>query len=79
MVCLKVSRLLLPMLAGLLIAAPLHAQIPERFRDYPLSTRGTTGEIVAPMFNGWIANEDGSTTMIFASPIRIERLPWMFR
>ena len=65
MVCLKVSRLLLPMLAGLLIAAPLHAQIPERFRDYPLSTRGTTGEIVAPMFNGWIANEDGSTTMIF--------------
>ncbi len=65
MVCLKVSRLLLPMLAGLLIAAPLHAQIPERFRDYPLATRGTTGEIVAPMFNGWIANEDGSTTMIF--------------
>lgn len=63
--CLKASRLLLPLLGGLLIAAPLHAQIPERFRDYPLSTRGTTGEIVAPMFNGWIANEDGSTTMIF--------------
>jgi hypothetical protein len=65
MSCLKASRLLLPLLGGLLIAAPLHAQIPERFRDYPLSTRGTTGEIVAPMFNGWIANEDGSTTMIF--------------
>lgn len=65
MSCLKASRLLMPLLAGLLIAAPLHAQIPERFRDYPLATRGTTGEIVAPMFNGWIANEDGSTTMIF--------------
>lgn len=65
MSCLKVSRLLLPMLAGLLIAAPLQAQLPERSRDYPLATRATTGEIVAPMFNGWIANEDGSTTMIF--------------
>jgi len=65
MSCLKVSRLLLPMLAGLLIAAPLHAQLPERARDYPLSTRSKTGEIVAPMFNGWIANEDGSTTLIF--------------
>ncbi|MGJ8690223.1 MAG: hypothetical protein ACSHXZ_11980 [Gammaproteobacteria bacterium] len=65
MSCLKVSRLLLPMLAGLLIAAPLHAQLPERARDYPLGTRSKTGEIVAPMFNGWIANEDGSTTLIF--------------
>lgn len=65
MSCLKVSRRLLPMLAGLLVAAPLHAQLPERARDYPLATRSKTGEIVAPMFNGWIANEDGSTTYIF--------------
>ncbi len=65
MSCLKVSRLLLPMLAGLLVAAPLHAQLPERARDYPLGTRSKTGEIVAPMFNGWIANEDGTTTLIF--------------
>ena len=61
----KASRQLLPLLTGLLVAASGHAQLPERFRDYPLATRGTTGEIVAPMFNGWIANEDGSTTMLF--------------
>ena len=62
---LKVTKYSLPMLMGLLVAAPLHAQLPERLRDYPLATRGATGEPVAPMFNGWIANEDGSTTMIF--------------
>ncbi len=62
---LKMSRRLMPLLVGLLVAAPLHAQLPERARDYPLATRSKTGEIVAPMFNGWIANEDGSTTMIF--------------
>jgi len=48
-----------------LVAAPLYAQLPEHLRDYPLATRGATGESVAPMFNGWIANEDGSITMIF--------------
>ena len=41
------------------------AQLPENLRDFPLGTRGATGEAVAPMFNGWIANEDGSVTMIF--------------
>lgn len=60
----KTSRLM-PLLVGLLVAAPLQAQLPEHLRDYPLATRGTTGESVAPMFNGWIANEDGSTTLIF--------------
>ena len=48
-----------------LVAAPLSAQLPEHLRDYPLATRGATGESVAPMFNGWVANEDGSVTMIF--------------
>lgn len=62
---LNVSRLVSPLLMGLLAAAPLHAQLPERLQNYPLATRGTTGEVVAPMFNGWIANEDGSTTMVF--------------
>ena len=61
---LQISRLMLPMMMGLL-AAPLHAQLPERAQDYPLATRSTTGEEVAPMFNGWIENEDGSITMIF--------------
>ena len=60
----KISRLVLPILMGL-FAAPLHAQLPERFQNYPLATRSTTGEIVAPMFNGWIMNEDRSVTMIF--------------
>lgn len=60
----KTSKLLLPILMGLL-AAPLHAQLPQPLRDYPLATRGMTGEEVAPMFNGWIRNEDRSVTMIF--------------
>lgn len=60
----RISRLLLPMMMGLL-AAPLYAQLPEPLRDYPLAVRGSTGEAVAPMFNGWIMNEDRSVTMIF--------------
>ena len=60
----KTSKLLLPILMGLL-AAPLHAQLPRPLQDYPLATRGMTGEEVAPMFNGWILNEDRSITMIF--------------
>jgi len=48
-----------------LTAAPLYAQLPEHLRDYPLATRGAAGEAVAPFFNGWIANEDGSVQMIF--------------
>lgn len=60
----KPSRVVLTILMGLL-AAPLHAQLPEALWDYPLATRGTKGEAVAPMFNGWIMNEDRSVTMIF--------------
>lgn len=63
--CFNPSRLVLPLLMGLLTAAPAHAQLPERLRDYPLGTPSTAGEAVAPMFNGWIKNEDGSTTMVF--------------
>lgn len=48
-----------------LIAAPLYAQLPTHLRDYPLAQRKASGDLVAPMFNGWIANADGSTTMIF--------------
>jgi hypothetical protein len=55
---------LLGALVGL-VAAPLYAQLPEHLRDYPLATRGARGESVAPMFNGWIAKEDGSIIMIF--------------
>lgn len=48
-----------------LTATASFAQLPEHLRDYPLATRGASGEAVAPMFNGWIKNEDGSVTMIF--------------
>ncbi len=61
----SVSKIVVPLSLGLLLAAPVQAQLPENLRDYPLATRGTTGEIVAPMFNGWVENEDGSVTMVF--------------
>ncbi|MFM1895770.1 MAG: hypothetical protein RLZZ385_844 [Pseudomonadota bacterium] len=48
-----------------LTAAPLYAQLPEHLREYPLAAQRAAGDIVAPMFNGWIANKDGSTTYIF--------------
>lgn len=47
------------------VSAPLFAQLPESLRDFPLATRSASGESVAPMFNGWIKNEDGSVMMIF--------------
>ena len=47
-------------------AAPLFAQLPEHLRDFPLATRGASGESVAPFFNGWIRNYDASVTQIFA-------------
>lgn len=59
-----VNGALAVMLSGL-VATPLFAQLPEHLRDYPLATRGASGEAVAPMFNGWIQNDDGSVTMIF--------------
>ncbi|MEC7460222.1 MAG: hypothetical protein VX751_04880, partial [Pseudomonadota bacterium] len=46
-------------------AAPLFAQLPEHLRDFPLATRGASGESVAPFFNGWIRNYDDSVTLIF--------------
>jgi hypothetical protein len=34
-------------------------------RDYPLAQRHKSGDLVAPFFDGWIANGDGSVTMVF--------------
>ena len=48
-----------------IVSTPLLAQLPENLRDFPLATRGASGEAVAPMFNGWIKNDDGSIMMIF--------------
>lgn len=57
-------RVLAVALMGL-IAAPLYAQLPAHLRDYPLASRKATGDLVGPMFNGWIKNPDNSVTMIF--------------
>src|SRR3989338_659657 len=42
-----------------------HAQLPEHLRAYQLSAPRASGDVVGPMFNGWIKNKDGSITMIF--------------
>lgn len=47
------------------ITMPLFAQLPSHLRDYPLAQSKSAGEVVAPMFNGWTANDDGSVTMLF--------------
>ena len=51
-------------LAGL-TAAPAMAQLPAHLRDYPLAQFQKSGDLIAPFFDGWIANEDGSVTMVF--------------
>ncbi len=57
-------KVLAVLLVGL-IAAPLYGQLPQQLRDYPLARFQTSGDLVAPFFDGWIDNGDGSVTMIF--------------
>ncbi|MFT4861101.1 MAG: hypothetical protein ACI95C_000302 [Pseudohongiellaceae bacterium] len=47
------------------ISATLYAQLPAHLRDFQLAARKAKGDVVGPMFNGWIKNEDDSVTMIF--------------
>ncbi|MDX1491930.1 MAG: hypothetical protein R3332_11640 [Pseudohongiellaceae bacterium] len=47
------------------VAPTLQAQLPEHLRNYQLAPRKAKGDVVGPMFNGWIKNDDGSVTMIF--------------
>ena len=57
-------RKVLPTFAITLIAsvAPaLSAQVP----DYPLAPLRTSGDLIAPYFDGWYANADGSFTLSF--------------
>jgi hypothetical protein len=64
----KVQKIAIRALAVALmgvIAAPLYAQLPAHLRDYPLASRKASGDLIGPMFNGWIKNEDKSVTMIF--------------
>ena len=48
-----------------LFAGSASAQLPEHLRDYQLSQRSASGEGIAPFFNGWIANDDGTVTYVF--------------
>ena len=48
-----------------LTGASVDAQLPQELRDYPLARMQTSGDLVAPFFDGWIANEDGSVLMVF--------------
>lgn len=59
------SGLIVTALAGLTVAPSLQAQLPEHLRGYQLSAPRASGDVVGPMFNGWIKNKDGSVTMIF--------------
>ncbi len=52
-------------LVSVLYTGVASAQLPEHLRNYPLASRKASGDAIAPMFNGWIRNDDGTTTMIF--------------
>lgn len=41
------------------------AQLPEHLRDYPLGSLRPSGDLIAPFFDGWFANPDGSVTYQF--------------
>tara|TARA_B110000444_G_scaffold261255_1_gene312128 strand:+ start:359 stop:1288 length:930 start_codon:yes stop_codon:yes gene_type:complete len=41
------------------------AQLPSHLRDYPLGEQKASGDIIAPIFNGWVKNEDGSVRLVF--------------
>jgi hypothetical protein len=41
------------------------AQMPEHLRDYPLTPLRPSGDLVAPFFDGWLPNPDGSVTYEF--------------
>ena len=50
------------MLAG---APALQGQLPTELRDYPLATLHKSGDLVAPFFDGWFDNGDGTVTYAF--------------
>jgi hypothetical protein len=62
-------KMMLPGIAvAALVALPsprLEAQLPENLRDYPLATLHKSGDLVAPFFDGWFDNGDGTVTYAF--------------
>ena len=43
----------------------LEAQLPPHLRDYPLASLKKSGDLVAPYFDGWYDNGDGTVTYQF--------------
>jgi hypothetical protein len=48
-----------------LSGASLEGQLPEHLREFPLATLHKSGDIVAPFFDGWFDNGDGTVTYAF--------------
>jgi hypothetical protein len=48
-----------------LTGASLEGQLPTHLRDYPLATLKKSGDLVAPFFDGWFDNGDGTVTYAF--------------
>ena len=46
-------------------AEPASAQLPANLRDYPLASLKKSGDLVAPFFDGWYNNGDGTITYSF--------------
>jgi hypothetical protein len=62
------SRVVSGALTGALLAlsgASLEGQLPPELRDYPLSTFHKSGDLVAPFFDGFYDNGDGTVTFSF--------------
>jgi hypothetical protein len=51
--------------ATLIGAQDAAAQLPPELRDYPLATLHKSGDLVAPFFDGWFDNGDGTVTYAF--------------
>jgi len=50
---------------GAFAGQAVEAQLPAHLRDYPLSSLKTSGDLVAPFFDGWFDNGDGTITYSF--------------
>ncbi|MBM4184238.1 MAG: hypothetical protein FJ207_08410 [Gemmatimonadetes bacterium] len=48
-----------------LAGGSLEAQLPPELREYPLGTLHKSGDLVAPFFDGWFDNGDGTVTYTF--------------
>jgi len=55
----------LTMAMGAMAGQTLEAQLPAHLRDYPLTSLKKSGDLVAPFFDGWYDNGDGTFTYQF--------------